>query len=88
MRLISIHAAGRTLGRFSFASVVRIALSTSFSTPQPTVALQAAIDTSAPPSASAAFSVERAENQGSAAVHDDPVLTSDYVGVHPGLGWG
>jgi hypothetical protein len=77
MRLIAIHAAGWTLGRFVFASAVRIALSTTFSTPQPTVALQAAIDPSAPLSAPAAFSVEPAENKGSAGGRDNPALTPD-----------
>jgi hypothetical protein len=87
MRLISIVAAGGTLGRFVFASALRIALSTTFSTPQPAVALQAAIYTSASLRAPAAFSVEPAENNGSGGAADDPALTS-VVGVQPGPGWG
>jgi hypothetical protein len=55
MHLISIRAAGRTLGRFVFASAVRIALSTTLTTPQPTIALQAVIDTSGPLTGPAAF---------------------------------
>jgi hypothetical protein len=77
MHLISSPAAGGKLSRFVFVSAVRIALSTTFSTPQPIVALQAAIDTSAPLSAPAAFSAEAAET-----------LPSDFVGVQPGPGWG
>jgi hypothetical protein len=85
MRLISIGAAGGTLGRFVFASAVRIALTT---TPQPTVAVQAAIHTSAPLPSPAAFSVDPAENRGSAGAGDNSALTSDFVGVQPGPGWG
>jgi hypothetical protein len=88
MRLISIGAAGGTLGRFVFASAVRIALTTTFSTPQPTVAVQAAIHTSAPLPSPAAFSVDPAENRGSAGAGDNSALTSDFVGVQPGPGWG
>jgi hypothetical protein len=80
----TIPAAGRMLGRFVFAGAVHIALSTTFSMPQPTVALQAAIGRSAP----AAFSVEPAENRGSAGVRDNAALTPDFVGVQPGPGWG
>jgi hypothetical protein len=87
MRL-TIPAAGRMLGRFVFAGAVHIALSTTFSMPQPTVALQAAIGRSAPLSAPAAFSVEPAENRGSAGVRDNAALTPDFVGVQPGPGWG
>jgi hypothetical protein len=88
MRLISIGTVGRTLGRFVFANAVRIALSATLTTPHPTVALQAAIDTSAPLSAPAVFSVEPADNKGSAVVRDNPALTPDLVGIQPGPGWG
>jgi hypothetical protein len=89
MCLISIRAALRTLGWFVFASAVRIALSaTTLTTPQPTVALRSDIETSARLSAPAAFSVEPAENQGSAGVRDNSASTPDSVGVQPGPGWG
>ncbi len=88
MGLISIRAAGRTLDRFVVAGAVRIALSTTLTTPQPIVALQAAIDTSAPLSAPAASSVEPPENNGSAGVRGNPALTPDLVGIQPGPGWG
>jgi hypothetical protein len=63
MHLISIRAAGRTLGRFVFASAVRIALSATLTTPQPTVALQAVVDTSGPLTGPAAF-VRASREQG------------------------
>jgi hypothetical protein len=87
MRLNSLGAAGGTLGRFVFASAIRITLSTTFSTPQPIVALQAATYTASQP-APAAFSVEPAENEGSARADDNQALTPDFVGVQPGPGWG
>jgi hypothetical protein len=88
MYLISIRAARRTLGRFVFASTVSIALSTTFTTPQSTVALQAVVATSWPLTGRAAFFVAPAAHQGSAGVRDNPALTSDFVGVQPGPGWG
>ncbi len=88
MHLISSPPAGGNLSRFVFVSAVRIALSTTFSTPPPIVALQAAIDTLAPLSTPAAFSVQPEENKGSAGVHDNSALPSDFVGVQPGPGWG
>ncbi len=87
MRLNSLSAAGGTLGRFVFASAIRITLSTTFSTPLPTVALQAATYTASQPEP-AAFYVEPAETKGNAGADDNPILTPDFVGVQPGPGWG
>ena len=90
MCLISIRATGRTLARIVSASVVRIALSATLATPQPTVALQAVIDTTTARSASVVrLAQPTEENSSAAAMRDKPApMSSGFVGAEPGLGWG
>lgn len=89
MCLISIRAAGQTLARFVSASAIRIALSATLTTPQPTVALQAVIAETGTRSAPIVRLAEPTEGNGGAAVaRDKPAPMSGFVDAEPGLGWG
>jgi hypothetical protein len=89
MCLISTRATAQTLARLVSASAVRIALSATLTTPQPTVALQAIVE--APQLRSAPFVrlAQPAEGNASAtAAHEKSLPTSGFVDAEPSPGWG